>query len=127
MISISERAQVEYVAVNEGKIGFCADVGLESIDARVVEADDEVMAIDEVAVTGVYENATVADDGAGGVGMGGVCLGYQWLVEWEEVRDDAWVVAFGEEPLAEETAEVRERTEGLVGGAERAWLVFADW
>lgn len=69
---VSARAKMENVAVDEGEVGFGADVALEAVDAGVVEPDHEIVAVDEIAVIGVEEDSAISDDGAGGVSMIGV-------------------------------------------------------
>lgn len=64
--AVTAGAEVEDVAVDEGEAGLGADVAAEALDAGVVEADDEVVAVNEVAVLGIQEDAAVADHGAAG-------------------------------------------------------------
>ena len=113
------RAEVEYVAVDEGEVGLGADVRGVADDAGVVEAEDGVVGVDEGAVGVAEEDAAVADDGAGGDAGG----------EGEhggEVAEHGGVVAAKAVPGAERAAEggveeellARERVEEGVGVVE---------
>lgn len=64
--TLSSSTAVEDVAVDEGEVGLGSHVAKVAVDGGVVEADNEIVAVDLVAVVGFQEDATVPDDGTGG-------------------------------------------------------------
>lgn len=111
--TVPPSTEVEDVAVDEGKGGLPADFPDIALGSGIVEADHEIVAVDQVAVDGIEEDAAVADDGAGGVGPAGVRVAEMEVDgafdEGEELQHDLRLEVPAEEgPAMEGAAELRE-------------------
>lgn len=125
--ALAASAEVQDVAVDEGDGGLRSHVAAVALGPGVVEADDGVVAVDEVAMGALEKDAAVADDGAGVVELWRAGNGFGSRFAEVEVEgaldeggkegDDLGVEAAEADPVAEGAAELGEDPV-VFGGAE---------